>query len=56
MFEQEKNDQLKTMYSVFVRVPDTVQHIINCMNPFILDEGKKLVTDTDNLKDPLKFT
>lgn len=56
MFEQGKNDQLKTMYSVFIRVPNTVQHIINQMNPFILDVGKKLVTNEENLKDPLKFT
>lgn len=56
MLEQGKNDQLKTMYSVFIRVPDTIQHIINCMGPYILDEGKKLVSNEENLKDPLKFT
>ena len=26
------------------------------MNPFILDVGKELVTNEENLKDPLKFT
>ena len=48
MFKQGKKVQLKTMHSVFLWDPDTVQYIIECMNEYILDEGRQLVEDGDN--------
>jgi hypothetical protein len=46
------------MYSVFIRIPDPsiLQNIIDVMNPYIAQEGGKIVSDTDNLADPNKFT
>jgi len=39
MFENDKNEELKTMYGVFTRVPETLQHIINRMEPYIKTTG-----------------
>ena len=44
------------MYNVFNRTSSTLVHIINKMNPYILQEGSKIVSNEENLKDPLKFT
>jgi hypothetical protein len=44
------------MYKVFNRKTKTLDHIINKMNPFIMQEGGKIVSNEENLKDPLKFT
>ena len=55
MLENDKYDQLKTMYGVFCRVPATTQHIINAMQPYILQEGEKIVKKKENLDDPLLF-
>ena len=51
-------EQLKTMYSIFARVPVEygIQHIINQMSLYITNEGKRIVTNDENLKDPNKFT
>lgn len=39
MFENDKDEELKTMYGVFTRVPETLQHIINRMEPYIKTTG-----------------
>ena len=44
------------MYKVFNRTPSTLTHIINKMNPYIMQEGSKIVKNEENAKDPLKFT
>jgi hypothetical protein len=56
MFTENKIEQLSMMYQVFNRTPSTLIHIINKMNPYILQEGAKIVTNEENLKDPNKFT
>ena len=56
MFTEKKIDQLTMMYKVFYRTPSTLNHIINKMNPYIMQEGDKIVKNDENLKDPLKFT
>jgi cullin-4 len=56
MFEQGKNDQLKTMFEVFSRAPGCVNFISTQMNDFIMLEGTKILSNVDNLKDPIKFT
>jgi len=56
MFTEKKIDQLTMMYKVFYRTPSTLNHIINKMNPYIMQEGEKIVKNDENLKDPLKFT
>ena len=33
-----------------------IQYIIDVMNPYIAQEGGKIISDTDNLADPNKFT
>ena len=56
MFNQRKISELEEMYEVFSRVETTLKYIINKMTPFIMDEGRKIITNEENLKDPCKFT
>jgi hypothetical protein len=56
MFTEKKIEELTMMYKVFYRTPSTLSHIINKMNPYIMQEGEKIVKNEENLKDPLKFT
>jgi len=44
------------MYEVFSRVETTLKYIIDKMTPFIMSEGRKIVTNEENKKDPNKFT
>ena len=43
MFENDKDDQLKTMYGVFSRVPGTCEHMIHLMEPYIKNVGQGIV-------------
>jgi hypothetical protein len=56
MFNERKVDELTLMYKVFYRVEWTLKFIINKLNPYIMQEGGKIVKNEENLKDPLKFT
>ena len=56
MFNQRKISQLQEMYEVFSRVETTLKFVINKMTPFIMEEGRKIIKNEENLKDPLKFT
>jgi hypothetical protein len=56
MFTENKIEQLSMMYKVFNRINSTLTHIINKMNPYIMQEGSKIVKDTENKNDPIKFT
>ena len=48
MFTEKKIDQLTMMYKVFYRTPSTLNHIINKMNPYIMQEGEKIVKNDEN--------
>ena len=56
MFENGLITELASMYSVFSRVPHTLNHIIDKMQPYIETKGEMLVMNQEYLKDPLKFT
>lgn len=56
MFKERKVEQLKQMYALFAKVEQTLPFIIAKMDPFIMDEGRKIIINEENLKDPLKFT
>lgn len=56
MFDNRKIDQLKLMYDVFLRVDTTLKFVIQKMDPFIMQEGKKIITNEELRKDPIKFT
>ena len=56
MFDNRKIDQLKLMYDVFLRVETTLKYVIQKMDPFIMQEGKKIINNEDLRKDPIKFT
>lgn len=56
MFNERKVDQLTIMYKVFFRVEKTLSYIIKQMQPYIEQEGGKIVMNEENQKDPNKFT
>lgn len=56
MFNNQRGDQLKTLYRVFSRVPETLPHVIAQMKPYIDKVGSAIVSDGDNLKNPIQFT
>lgn len=56
MFIEKEIDKLALMYQIFSRVPSTLKYIINKMNPYIMEEGRKILKNEDNLGSPIKFT
>ena len=55
MFNGWRKDELKLVYKVFNRVKGTIKFIIDKMDPFIHNEGKKIVL-SEALKDkPLEM-
>lgn len=56
MFQQNKTNELITMYSVFSRVQDTLVHMIDKMQPYVEEMGSLIVMNEANLEDPLLFT
>lgn len=55
MFEERKPDELKLMYDVYIRVEETLTFIIKKMDPFIIQEGEKLVLSAELQKKPLEM-
>lgn len=56
MFNQKNLEELKLLYEIFSRDPETFDLIIMQMNPYIIERGKKIVLDEENIKDPYLFT
>lgn len=56
MFDNRKMDQLSLMYKVFLRVETTLKYMIAKMDPFIMQEGRKIIKNEELTKDPIKFT
>lgn len=56
MFNERKVEQLTRMFKVFSRVESTLSFIINQMNPYVMQEGGKIVLNEETKKDPIKFT
>ena len=44
------------MYTVFLRVETTLKYMISKMDPFIMQEGRKIIKNEELSKDPIKFT
>ena len=47
MFENRKIEQLTLMYAVFLRVETTLKYMITKMDPFIMDEGRKIIKNKE---------
>ena len=56
MFQNRKLEELKLLFEVFKRVPNTFGLIIQKMNPYILDRGIKIVQDETLVKSPIDFS
>jgi hypothetical protein len=48
MFNEKKIDQLRIMYNIFSRVESTLKYIIEIMDPFIMQEGGKIIKNPEN--------
>jgi hypothetical protein len=44
------------MYNIYSRIESTLKYIIEIMDQYIMQEGKKITTNEENLKNPLLFT
>jgi len=47
MFEERHPEELKLVYDVFLQVDHTLTHIIKKMEPFIIEEGAKIVQNAE---------
>ena len=56
MFEQERINELRSMYRLFVRREPSLNEIISFMKPWMDKEGKKIILNSEYQKDPCKFT
>ena len=56
MFEHRKLENLKLLFDVFKRDQNTFGLIIQKMNPYIMERGKKIVNDETLVKNPIEFT
>lgn len=48
MFNGRKIDQLSLMYTVFLKVDTTLKFMIAKMDPFIMEEGRKIIKNEEN--------
>jgi hypothetical protein len=55
MFEERHPEELQLVYQVFLQVDHTLTHIIKKMEPFIIEEGAKIVNNADLQKKPLEL-
>ena len=55
-FAQKKLDQIKLLYRVFRLDPKTFPLILGKMGSHILDQGREIVNNEENQKDPLMYT
>ena len=56
MFNEKKIDQLRIMYNIYSMVESSLKYIFEIMDQYIMQEGKKITTNEENLKNPLLFT
>lgn len=56
MFENKRLDELKLMFRIFRRDEARFALIIQKMNPYILERGRKIVKDENLQKQPIEFT
>ena len=56
MFQNKRLEELKLLFNIFKRDPNTFGLIIQKMNPYILERGKKIVEDENLIKSPIDFT
>ena len=55
MLQHKRLDGLQLMYRCFNRDAETKPKIILKMKPYIIERGSKIITDEENLKEPLKY-
>lgn len=56
MFTHSRLDELKLMFDIFKRVPETLTRITERMGPYIESRGEVIVKDTNLQADAIQFT
>ena len=56
MFKHKKTIELKELYTLLKRCPDTVSNITEKMKPYIEHRGEEIIKDQELLKNPVDFT
>ena len=55
MFQDDRIDDLRRMYTLFYRVPNTLDVLRDFMGAYVKKAGLLIVSDSENLKDPVRF-
>mmetsp|Transcript_2777 Transcript_2777/g.6446 ORF Transcript_2777/g.6446 Transcript_2777/m.6446 type:complete len:722 (+) Transcript_2777:364-2529(+) len=55
LFTHDRVDDLRRMFRLFSRVPETLQHIRSCMSALVKETGNAIVKDPENLRQPKEF-
>ena len=56
MFQHKRLEELKLLFDVFKRDSRTFGLVIQKMNPYIMERGRRLVNDENLVKNPIEFT
>lgn len=56
MVDNQKQEDLRLLYRCFSRRPENLNCIVDEMNRYIEENGKTIISDEENIKDPIKFT
>ena len=56
MIKNGRKDELKLLYKCFVREDTNLSKIIHCLNEYIEDKGKSIVTDEKLQAEPENFS
>ena len=56
MFQHSRLEELKLMFIIFKRVPDTLTKITEKMGPYIESRGEVIVKDQNLQQDAIEFT
>jgi len=55
MFQEDRIEDLRRMYTLFRRVPSTLDVLRDFMGSYVKKAGLLIVSDSENLKEPVRF-
>jgi len=56
MFHHKRLEELKLMFEIYKRVPETLKYITDRMQPYIENRGTSIVQDSELQKDAIGYT
>ena len=55
MLSNKRKDELKILCTLFARKPNTLAHILDKLEPYIISRGEALIAVKENLEDPVLY-